>query len=138
MLPDDLDTVQIEVAPGLPLPAEAADFIFNRLQWISEGETGLFKTGPPDGWDFNELCKLAFLLSKQEFLLAQDMVKNLLRLPSIMLPSATIAEGNNNYLKKRPFRGRLKPCGKHSKQKVEKNCSDVGEAGVDTEVPFKY
>ena len=137
MLPDNLDTVQIEVTPGLALPAAAADFIFNRLEWISEGETGLFETSAPEGFDFNDLCQLAFLLSKQEFLLAQDMVENHLRLPSVMLPSATMVEGNDNYLKKKPFRGRLKPCGKQSRKRVEKKCS-VGEVGAgvkDTEVP---
>ena len=92
MLPDDLDTVQIEVAPGLGLPAGAADFVFNRLRWISEGETGPFETGAPDGWNFNDLCTLAFLLSRQEFLLAQDMVENLLCLPSVFPPSATLVE----------------------------------------------
>ena len=49
MLPDNLDTVQIDVAPGLALPAGAANFIFNRLQWISEGETGSFEIGAPSG-----------------------------------------------------------------------------------------
>ena len=117
MLPDNLDTVQIDVAPGLALPAGAANFVFNRLQWISEGETGTFETGAPDGWDFNDLCTLAFLLSNREFLLAQDMVQNLLRLPSILQPSSTLAVGNNNHLKLRPFRGRLKHCGKQNKQK---------------------
>ena len=132
MLPDNLDTVQIEVAPGLALPAGAANFVFNRLQWISEGETGIFETGAPDGWDFNDLCTLAFLLSNQEFLLAQDMVQNLLRLPSILQPSATLAGGNNNHLKTRPFRGRLRHSGKQRKQKrgLEKNGSAVEKVGA--------
>ena len=67
MLPDNLNTVQIEVAPGLALPAGAANFVFNRLHWISEGETGSFDIGAPSGWDFNDLCTLSFLLSRQEF-----------------------------------------------------------------------
>ena len=132
MLPIELDKVQIDVAPGLALPAEAADFIFNRLHWISEGETGPFEIGAPDGWDFSDLCTLAFLISNQEYLLAQGMVETLLRLPSILLPSASLVEGNNNHLKKKPFRGRLKHCGKLSKQKrgLETNGSVVGKAGA--------
>ena len=142
MLPNDLETVLIEVTPGLALPAGAADFVLNRLEWISEGGTGPFEIGPPEGWDFNDLCTLSFLLSNQEFLLAQDMVENLLPLPSILLPSATVVEGNDNYLKKRPFRGRLKKCGRMSKVKrgLEKNCSLVGPAGAEdsnAEVDFK-
>ena len=139
MLPDNLDTVQIEVAPGLALPAAAANFVFNRLQWISEGEAGPFEIGPPEGWDFNDLCTLSYLLSNQEFLLAQDMVENLLPLPSILLPSATLVEGNDDYLKKRPFR---KNRGRPSKLKrgLEKNCSFFGKAGAEdtnAEVDFK-
>ena len=66
LLPDNLDTVQIDVAPGRwALPAGAANFAFNCLQWISEGEIGTFETGSPDGWDFNNLCTLAFLLSNR-------------------------------------------------------------------------
>ena len=125
MLPDNLDTVQIEVAPGLALPAAAANFVFNRVQWISEGEAGLFETGAPDGWEFNDLCTLAFLLSNEEFSLAQDMVENL-RFPSLMEPSATLAGGNNNnHTKKRPFRGRLKQS--KEERRVKKQCSAVGE-----------
>ena len=142
MLPDDLDTVQIEVAPGLALPAGAANFIFNRLRWISEGETGSFEIGAPSGWEFNDLCTLSFLLSNQEFSLAQGMVENLQQLPSILRPSATLTVGNNNHLKKRPFRGRLKQCGKQKRQtqEAEENCSAVGKVGAsvtDTKVDFK-
>ena len=134
MLPDNLNTVQIEVAPGLALPAGAANFVFNRLQWISEGETGSFEIGAPSGWDF-----LSFLLSRQEFSLAQDMVENLLRLPSILQPSATLTVSNNNHLKKRPFCGRLKQSEKQGRQKqrVVKNCSaavKVGASNTDTKV----
>ena len=115
MLPDNLDTVQIDVAPGLALPAGAANFIFNRLQWISDGEIGSFEIGAPSGWDFGDLCTLAFLISNQEISSAQDMVENLLRPPTILQSSATLAEGNNNYLKRRPFRGRLKQGGKQKR-----------------------
>ena len=143
MLPDNLNTVQIEVAPGLALPAGAANFVFNRLQWISEGETGSFEIGAPSGWDFNDLCTLSFLLSRQEFSLAQDMVENFLRLPSILQPSATLTVSNNNHLKKRPFCGRLKQSEKQGRQKqrVVKNCSAAGKVGGvdrDTEVAFKF
>ena len=142
MLPDNLDTVQIDVAPGLALPAGAANFIFNRLQWISEGETGSFEIGAPSGWDFSDLCTLAFLLSNQEIASAQDMVENLLRPPTMLQSSATLAVGNNNYLKRRPFRGRLKQRGKQRSQKrgAEKHCSaacKVGASDTDTEVAIK-
>ena len=143
MLPDDLDTVQIDVAPGLALPAGAANFVFNRLRWISEGETGPFENDAPSGWDFNDLCTLSFLLSNQELSLAQSMVENLQQLPSILQPSATLTVGNNNHLKKRPFRGRLRQqCGKQKRQKqeAEENCSAVGKVGAsdrDTKVDFK-
>ena len=136
MLPDDLDKVQIEVTPGLALPAGAANFVFNRLRWISEGETGLFETGAPDGWDFNDLCHLSFLISNQEYLLAQDMVKTLhLQLPSILLPSATLVGGNNNHLKKRPFRGRLRPCGK---RQVEKKVSTIDKVGFMIKITITF
>ena len=128
MLPDDLDTVQIEVSPGLALPAAAADFVLNRLHWLSEGEIGTFKPTAPDGWDFSDLCTLSFLVSNQEFLLAQEMVRNLLRSPSILLPSASLVEGNNKHLKK-PFCGRLKHCGGKLKRGLEKSCFVAGKAG---------
>ena len=137
MLPHNLDTVQIEVAPGLALPAAAANFVFNRLQWISEGEVGFFETGAPEGWDFNDLCTLAFLLSNEEFSLAQDMVQNL-QFPSLLQPSASMVVSNNNHLKARPFRGRLKQS--KQKQGLEKNGSVVDRTGAgDTsaEVTFK-
>ena len=140
MLPDNLDTVLIDVAPGLALPAGAANFVFNRLQWISDGEIGTFETGAPNGWDFNDLCTLAFLLSKREFVLAQDMVQNLLRYPSILQQSSTLAVGNNNHLKLRPFRGRLKHCGKQ-RRGPEKNVSVVDKADdgyTNAEVALKF
>ena len=47
MTSEDLDNELTDVLPGLPLPVEAANFIFCRLAWIREGEEGVFDLEAP-------------------------------------------------------------------------------------------
>ena len=75
----DLKNVLTDVLPGLPLPSEAAKFIFCRLAWIREGEEGVFDLEAPLPWNRDNLCTLAFLISNQETYSARLMVANLLK-----------------------------------------------------------
>ena len=108
MQPGNLESILLEVHPGVWLPAEAADFVFNRLEYIRQGEEGTFEYDAPPPWEFYVLCTLAFLIANQEKVAAQDLVRNLSRPPSILLPSATDTSFNDNYLKANPFRRRKK------------------------------
>ena len=93
-----LESNLIEVYPGLPLPAAAADFVFNRLAWIRQGGEEHFDYGAPQPWDYHDLCTLAYLIDNREISSAHDLVRLLLRPPSILLPSATVSTFNDNYL----------------------------------------
>ena len=93
--------------PGVPLPAPVADFIFSRVEWIRQGERGVFECEAPASWDLHDLCTLAFLVATKDTSAAGVMVSNLLRPPSRLLPSATLVNGNNNYKKSNPFRRQL-------------------------------
>ena len=98
----------IEVLPRVELPALVADFIFSRVEWIRQGERGVFEREAPASWDLHDLYTLAFLVATNDTSAAGVMVSNLLRPPSRMLPSATLVNGNNNYKKSNPFRRRRK------------------------------
>ena len=95
----------VEIRPGIFVPAAVATFLVQRLQWIEGGEEGLFQVVEPAGFEFHDLCTLAFLLGKEQWGKAKEMVKNLPR-PMQMDPSARLCEGNDNYLHKNPFRRR--------------------------------
>ena len=103
-----LESIFIEVHPGLAVPAEAADFVFNRLEWIRQGEEGPFPYVAPLPWEFHDLCTLAYFVANNEISAAHDLVRNLVRPPSILLPSATETTANNNHLRANPFRRRRK------------------------------
>ena len=66
MLLGNVDSILVEVYPGLVLPAPCADFVLIRLEWISQGEEGDFEFGAPYLWNFSDLCLLAFLIAKWE------------------------------------------------------------------------
>ena len=59
MLLRNVDSILVEVYPGLALPAPCADFVLNRLEWISQGEEGDFEFGAPYLWNFSVLARLS-------------------------------------------------------------------------------
>ena len=104
----DLENESTDVLPGLCLPAGAASFVFARIQWIQGGEKEVFDMEAPPPWDFFDLCTLAFLVSNRETSSAKLMLSNLLQPcpPSSLLPSATLMNQNDNFMKAQPFRCR--------------------------------
>ena len=106
---EDLVDIPIEILPGVALPAPAADFVFTRLSWIRAGKKEPFDTASPASFEFHDLATLAFLIANNETSAAADMVSNLLQTPSTLLPSATLACGNDNYTKSNPFRRQRRP-----------------------------
>ena len=106
---EDLVNIPIEILPGVALPSPAADFVFSRLAWIKSGQKEPFDVTLPSSFEFHDLATLAFLIANNETSAAADMVSNLLRTPSTLLPSATLACGNDNYTKSNPFRRQRRP-----------------------------
>ena len=106
----ELDNELTDVLPGITLPAGAASFVFARIQWIQAGEMDVFDMEAPPPWDFFDLCTLAFLVANHEASSAKLMISNLLQPcpPSHKLPSTTLVNQNDNYLKKCQFRRRRK------------------------------
>ena len=96
----DLKNVFTDILPGLSLPAGAACFVIARVDWIRQGEVNAFDVEALSPWNFDDLCTLAFFVANHETDAARLMVANLL------LPSATLLNQNDNYIKKRPFRRR--------------------------------
>ena len=105
---EPLENVWTDVLPGVPLPATAANFIFARIEWIRQGESGTFLMEAPSPWKHSDLCTLAFLIAGREISSATLMVTNLLQPPSTLLHSSTLVYQNDNYLKSRPLRRRRK------------------------------
>ena len=104
----DLENEFTDVLPGLSLPARAASFVFARITWIQGGEKEVFDMEAPPPWNFFDLCTLAFLVSNRETSSAKLMLSNLLQPcpPSNLLPSATLMNQNDNYMKAQPLRRR--------------------------------
>ena len=100
MVFQDLKNVFTDILPGLSLPAGAACFVIARVDWIRQGEVNAFDVEAPSPWIFDDLCTHAFFVANHETDAARLMVANLL------LPSATLLNQNDNYIKKRPFRRR--------------------------------
>ena len=100
MVFQDLKNVFTDILPGLSLPAGAACFVIARVDWIRQGEVNAFDVEALSPWNFDDLCTLAFFVANHETDAARLMVANLL------LPSATLLNQNDNYIKKRPFRRR--------------------------------
>ena len=105
---EPLENVWTDVLPGVPLPAAAANFIFARIEWIRQGESGTFLMEAPSPWKHSDLCTLAFLIAGREISSATLMVTNLLQPPSTLLHSSTLVYQNDNYLKSKPLRRRRK------------------------------
>ena len=100
MVFQDLKNVFTDILPGLSLPAGAACFVIARVDWIRQGEVNAFDVEAPSPWNFDDLCTFAFFVANHETDAARLMVANLL------LPSATLLNQNDNYIKQRPFRRR--------------------------------
>ena len=100
MVFQDLKNVFTDILPGLSLPAGAACFVIARVDWIRQGEVNAFDVEALSPWNFDDLCTLAFFVANHKTDAARLMVANLL------LPSATLLNQNDNYIKKRPFRRR--------------------------------
>ena len=108
MVYECFESIQIEVLPGVGLPAPAADFIFSRVAWIHAGEKGSFNLEAPASFEFHDLATLAYLVATNDSSAARLMVSNLLRPSTNMLPSASLVNRNDNYTKSNPFRKRRK------------------------------
>ena len=100
MVLQELENTLTDILPGLSLPAGAACFVIARVDWIRQGEVNAFDVEALSPWNFDDLCTLAFFVANHETDAARLMVANLL------LPSATLLNQNDNYIKKRPFRRR--------------------------------
>ena len=66
MVFESLEHIMIDVLPGVPLPAPVADFIFSRVEWIRQGERGVFESEAPASWDLHDLYTLAFLVATKD------------------------------------------------------------------------
>ena len=103
MVLQELENTLTDILPGLSLPAGAACFVIARVDWIRQGEVNAFDVEAPSPWNFDDLCTLAFFVANHETDAARLMVANLLQPPSILLPSATLVNKNDDYLTKCPF-----------------------------------
>ena len=128
----DLENVMTDVLPGLPLPAGAASFVIARVQWIREGEVGVFDVEAPSPWNCEDLCTLALLVSNHETTLARLMIANLLPPPSILLLSSTLVNRNDNFLRQNPFRRRRK-----QRQRRDDFSNDEHDARIQV-IAFSY
>ena len=105
----DLENDLTSVLPGVEVAAAAANYIFERIHWMEEGEVGEFGLEPPDGWSLHDLSTLAFFVANDEHQLAKDLLQSVSPSPMRMDPSSTLLQGeysNDNYLKTNPFRRR--------------------------------
>ena len=64
----------VEVGPGVIVTAEEANFIFERLHWIKEGEMEIFRMRAPSSMKFDDLCTLSLLLLDENFEEAKELV----------------------------------------------------------------
>lgn len=64
----------VEVGPGVIVTAEEANFIFERLHWIKEGEMEVFRMRAPSSMKFDDLCTLSLLLLDENFEEAKELV----------------------------------------------------------------
>ena len=108
----DFCNIWLEVR-GIIVPAPVADFLLSYLHWFDDGKSGTCQVEPPLGWDWQDLCTVGYLVANREVLSAQKLIDSL-PCPMVMLSSSTLMEGNNNHLKKNPFRKRRS--GKKRKQ----------------------
>ena len=123
----DFCNIWLEVH-GIIVPAPVADFLLSYLHWFDDGNSGTCQAEAPLGWDLQDLCTLGYLVANKEVESAQKLIDSLPSPPMVMLPSSTLMGGNNNHLKKNPFRKRRS--GKKRKQaaqSVEQHDSTPGD-----------
>ena len=65
----------VEVGPEVFVTGEEANFIFERLHWIREGEVESFKMRAPSTMKFDDICTLSRLLLDEDFEEARELVK---------------------------------------------------------------
>ena len=106
MVYQDLEDQQMEVGPGMVLPLPEADYVFSWMNFIRMGKTGEIFAHPSCKLNLEDLSTLAYLLVNEDITAAQLLFANLLRAPPTMLPSSTLMDQNENYLKSNPFGGR--------------------------------
>ena len=64
----------VEVGPGVVVTAEEANFIFERLHRIKEGEMEVLGIRAPSSMKINDLCTLSRLLLNKDFEEAKELV----------------------------------------------------------------
>ena len=104
----DLKNDLTSVSPGVVVAAAVANFIFERIRWMEEGEVGGFDLEPPEGWSLHDLSTLALFVANDEHQLAKDLIESVSS-SMRMEKSSTLLQGehsNDNYLKANPFRKR--------------------------------
>ena len=105
----DLENELTSVLPGVEVAAAAANYIFEWIHWMEEGEVGEFSLEVPEGWSLHDLSTLAFFVANDEHQLAKDLIQSVPPSPMRMKTSSTLLQGeysNDNYLKTNPFRRR--------------------------------
>ena len=123
----DLENELTSVLPGVEVPPAVANFIFERIHWMKDGEVGEFELEPPIGWGLCDLFQLAFFVANKESQLAKDLIESVAPSSMTMLPSSTLLQGehsNDNYLKKSPFRRRKTKKLRRDSFSVERQGSD--------------
>ena len=63
------------MGPEVFVTGEEANFIFERLHWIREGEVESFKMRAPSTMKFDDICTLSRLLLDEDFEEARELVK---------------------------------------------------------------
>ena len=97
------------LGPGIWVPPGVADYLISRTQWIREGEKGNFQLGVPNGYEFDDLATLAYLMVTDDVVAAKELADNLPRPMWMETSSSSMVEENLNYNFKNPFkRGRGK------------------------------
>ena len=106
----------VEVGPGVVVTAEEANFIFERLLWIKEGEMEVFRMRAPSSMKFNDLCTLSRLILNKDFEGAKELVAECMsscqrtNLPGsessgMKIKSCSLPHSPMEYLKKNPGEG---------------------------------
>ena len=98
--------MDVEIEPGVFVPPPVVNFLLQRLQWIKGGEEGPFQVLEPKGFEFHDLCTLAYLIANNHLPMAAKMAVNLPRPPMMMMRSSSLVEANDNYLAGNPFKRR--------------------------------
>ena len=106
----------VEVGPGVVVTAEEANFIFERLHRIKEGEMEVLGIRAPSSMKINDLCTLSCLLLNKDFEEAKELVAECMsscqrtNLPGsessgMKIKSCSLPHSPMEYLKKNPGEG---------------------------------